>query len=121
YPTCLGYAGALAAPGEPFRPVFSVGDPSARPAGPVHGPPLHPWCRCELDWWYPDGPDLTPLDLPYALRREAERSILTGQAQGSAPARLRAADRLVDLAGLIVPKTVVKRAKKALQAGRFPR
>jgi hypothetical protein len=121
-PACLSFAGALAEPGEPFRPVVQVADPSARPDGLVAGPPLHPHCRCELDWWTgaPEA-DLGPLDLPHALRREAQRSILTGEAQGAKPARLRAADRLVDMANLLVPKTVVKRARKAINAGRFPK
>lgn len=118
---CLGYAGALAAPGEVFGPVVQVVDPSGRPTGPVAGPPLHPNCRCGLDPWYgATDAELTPLDLPHALRREAQRSILAGQAQGSKPARLRAADRLLDLAGLLVPKTVARRARKAVDAGKFP-
>jgi hypothetical protein len=75
-------------------------------------------CRCEIDAWTGHGPDdLDPVDLPYALRREAQRSVLTGQAQGSGPARARAADRLLDVADLLVPKTVQKRARKKLDAG----
>ncbi len=120
-PACLSFAGALAEPGEPFRPVVQVADPSARPAGPVLAPPLHPHCRCGLEAWAgaPEA-DLSPLDLPHALRREAQRSILRGDAQGSKPARLRAADRLLDVAGLLVPKSVVKRARKAVSSGTFP-
>jgi hypothetical protein len=119
--SCLSYAGALAEPGETFRPVVQVADPSARPKHSVIGPPLHVHCRCGLEAWAgaPEA-DLGPLDLPYALRREAQRSILRGETQGSQPARLRAADRLADLAGLLVPKTVVKRARKAIAAGKFP-
>lgn len=119
-PACTGFAGALAEVGEPFHPVVSVEDPSARPGSPPYAPPLHPHCRCRLEEWYgPADAELGPLDLPYALRREAQRSILRGDVQGSEPARLRAAGRLVDLAGLLVPRTVVKRAKKALVKGHF--
>lgn len=120
-PACLSFAGALAEPGEAFRPVVQAADPSARPRGAVVGPPLHPNCRCGLDVWIGAAEaDLAPTDLPHALRREAQRSILRGDAQGSRPARLRAADRLLDAAGLLVPKTVVRRARKAVEAGKFP-
>lgn len=119
-PSCLGYAGALAEPGEPFEPVFMVADASARPEGPLWGPPAHPACRCEVDQWEGHGPDdLDPVDLPHALRREAQRSVLRGDAQGSDPAKIRAADRLLDVADLLVPKTVQKRARKAVAAGTF--
>jgi hypothetical protein len=117
---CLGYAGALAVPGEPFLPVLSVQDPSATVYGPVWGPPLHPHCRCRTEPWF-GGLDITPVDLPHALRREAQRSIAAGTAMGSRPARLRAAGRLVQAAGLLIPKTVVKRAQRAVQAGTFER
>lgn len=118
---CLGYAGALAEPGESFRPVVDVADPSQRPDGPVWGPPLHPHCRCALEWWTgPGEADLTAVDLPVALRREAQRSIASGAAMGSEPNRLRAAERLLDVAELLIPKTAQRRARKALQAGQFP-
>jgi hypothetical protein len=123
-PLCLSYAGALAEPGEPFAPVVSVADPSARPDGPLHNPPAHPFCRCEVEWWFgaPER-ELTTVDLPVALRREAQRSIAAGRAQGSLPARLRAADRLLAVASdaVLLPKTVLRRARKAVEAGRFQR
>lgn len=118
--TCLSYAGALAEPGEPFRPVVQVADPKAHLSA-IAGPPAHPHCRCGLEPWFGPARDLDATDLPVVLRREAQRSIATGQAQGSEPARLRAADRLVELAGLLVPKTVLKRARKAVEAGTFER
>lgn len=120
--TCLGYAGAVAEPGEPFVPVFEVGDASARPAGPVHGPwDMHPWCRCQLDMQYEAaGKELTPLDLPYALRREAQRSVASGMAQGSEPGRVRAADRLLQLGDeLLINKTTQRKARRAIEAGGF--
>lgn len=120
-PRCLGFAGAIAEPGEPFHPVVDVADASAG-SGPLMEPPAHPWCRCVVEPWSGAAEaDLTNVDLPVALRREAQRSILRGDAQGSRPARLRAADRLADLAGLLVPKTVVKRARKAVASGNFPK
>lgn len=117
---CLSLAGALADPGEAFAPVVDVADPSQVPPFPVMAPPAHPWCRCVLDWWVGHAPDeLDPLDLPHALRREAQRSLAYGQAQGSEPNRMRAAKRLLEVADLLIPKTVQKRAKKSLAAGHF--
>jgi hypothetical protein len=119
---CAGFNGALAAVGDDFLPVVDVADFSGG-HGPAAGPPLHPWCKCSEEPWF--GPvsdeELTPLDLPYALRREAQRAIATGQAQGSEPARLRAAGRLVGLDDLLIPKTVRKRAAGAVAAGTFDR
>lgn len=114
---CLGFAGALAVVGEPFHPVLEVADPSAG-RGPLAGPPAHPYCRCSVEWYF--GPlSVTSLDLPYALRREAQRSIASGSANASGPASVRAADRLLDVAHLLIPKTVQKRAKKAIATGAF--
>lgn len=115
---CLAYAGGFAAPAGHFRPLLRVADASA-PSGPVAGPPLHPHCRCQLEWWFGPIRDLDDTDLPVALRREAQRSIATGQAQGSEPGRIRAADRLLDVADLLIPKTVRRRARKAITAGTF--
>lgn len=118
---CLSLAGALAEPGEPFRPVVEVADASQIPDHPLHGPPAHPFCRCELDWWLgPPENELTEVDLPIALRREAQRSLASGAAQGSRPNLLRAADRLLQVTDLLIPKTVQKRARKAVAAGQFP-
>jgi hypothetical protein len=118
---CSGMAGALAEPGEPFRPVVDVADASQAPDRPMHGPPAHPFCRCSLEWWLGNSEsDLTAVDLPIALRREAQRSIASGSAIGSEPNRLRAAERLLDVAGLLIPKTVQRRAKKAVDRGEFP-
>jgi hypothetical protein len=116
---CLGYAGALAVVGDSFAPVVDVADASQRPAGPVWGPPLHPNCRCQLEPWTGPTTDLDAVDLPMALRREAQRSIASGAAVGSEPNRLRAADRLLDVADLLIPKTVQRRARKAIDAGTF--
>lgn len=118
---CLSLAGALTEPGEPFRPVVAVADRSQVPDHPVLAPPAHPWCRCALEPWFGAAEaDLTPLDLPHALRREAQRSLASGQAQASQAYRLRAAHRLLDLGNLLIPKTVQKRARKSLATGAFP-
>lgn len=117
---CLSLAGALAEPGEAFRPVVDVADASQTPDHPLLEPPAHPYCRCKLEWWLGAAEaDLTPVDLPLALRREAQRSIASGTANASGPARVRAADRLLDVAGLLIPKTVQRRARKAVQVGTF--
>lgn len=118
---CLSLAGALAEPGEAFRPVVAVADASQVPDFPLHGPPAHPHCRCELDWWI-GAPEveLTDVDLPIALRREAQRSLASGAAQGSRPNLLRAADRLLAIGNLLIPKTVQRRARKAVEVGHFP-
>lgn len=119
---CAGFNGAIALPGEDFLPLFEAGDASAG-TGPLSGPPAHPFCRCITEEW--SGPtadaDLTPVDLPYALRREAQRAVAAGHVQGSEPARLRAADRLLDVADLLIPKTAQRRAAGAVAAGTFDR
>lgn len=115
---CLGYAGALARSGELFEPVVVVADESARP-GPLPGPPAHPRCRCRTELWRGDPDGLRPTDLPLALRREAQRSIATGNTQGSRPARVRAADRLLKAAELLIPKSVQRRAKEAVSRKDF--
>lgn len=118
---CLSLAGALTEPGEPFRPVVDVADASQIPDHPLHAPPAHPHCRCELEPWYGNAEaDLTDVDLPVALRREAQRSLASGGGKGSRPNLLRAADRLLDVADLLIPKTVRKRARRAVEAGHFP-
>lgn len=118
---CLSLAGALAGPGEPFRPVVEVADASQIPDHPMFAPPAHPFCRCELEPWYGAAEaDLSDVDLPTALRREAQRSLASGTGKGSRPNLLRAADRLLDVADLLIPKTVQRRARKAVEAGHFP-
>jgi hypothetical protein len=118
---CLSLAGALTEPGEPFRPVVDVADASQVPDHPMHGPPAHPHCRCELEPWYgADEAGLSDVDLPIALRREAQRSLASGGGKGSRPNLLRAADRLLDIGDLLIPKTVRRRARRAVEAGHFP-
>lgn len=118
---CLSLAGALAAPGEPFQPVVDVADASQVPDFPLFAPPAHPWCRCAAEPWYGAAEaDLEAVDLPMALRREAQRSLATGSAKASNPARVRAAGRLLGLADLLIPKTVQRRARKAVDSGAFP-
>lgn len=123
------------------------GRPKPITAGPVWAPPLHPNCRCDqepinlpeplvpvpkgfravsggatvmrgsgypvYDW---EAGEVTPA---MALQREAKRSVLRGQSgSDSMPARLRAAGALL-AAGSGLPRTVEKRARAAIRAGRF--
>lgn len=130
---CLAYAGRVVSPDKPF------GNRSYDPKGlniealqlenpdGVKGPPLHPHCRCRLRVW--DGPDpRNPSDIPTknnnltfpeALQREARRAVLRGDSDyDSLPIRIKAADKLLAI-GANLPKTVEKRAARAIQSGDF--
>jgi hypothetical protein len=112
--TCLAYAGDVVWPGEMFPPGKTFGDSSTVQV-PIPGPPAHPFCRCELKALRPDDDGSYSL----SLKREAQRSVLQGNTLGSEPARIRATERLLARAGsLLVPKTVVKRARERVEAGR---
>ena len=115
---CLAYAGEVAAPGHPFPGGLTYGD---RPLGtdPVWEPPLHPNCRCRIQPWLGDDQEDSGLQLPQVLRREAQRTVAGGYANASEPASLRAADRLLQRAGLLLPKAVVRRARQAVADRRF--
>lgn len=77
--------------------------------------------------------DSASFDLPAALRREAERSVLRGDAlpSESANVRIQAADRLLNRigsaknsrspSGWAVPASVKKRAERAVKRGAFTR
>lgn len=114
--TCLAYAGQVVRPDQLFSAGLTFGD-SSTVQEPIPGPPAHPHCRCQLEPWL--GSEVPGFDLPQTLRREAQRSVLAGTAQGSEPARLRAADRLLSRGDLLVPKTVQQRARRALADRRF--
>lgn len=117
--TCLAYAGLLAGPGDMFPAGLTYGD-SSTVHEPLWGPPAHPHCRCRLEAWY--GPlEVTKFDMPYAVRREAQRKVAQGLAQGSEPALRRAADRLVDLTELLIPKSVAERGRRKARAGTLGR
>lgn len=112
---CLAYSGQTTA--TTFDPYLSF-DERALGRGhvlgaPLAGPPLHPNCRCVTELW-------DPKDVGFVegLQREARRSVLQGKADASEPAKLRAADRLLEL-GSGLPKTVESKARRAVRDGRF--
>jgi hypothetical protein len=120
---CLAYSGHVARAGQGFPVGLTFGDKPLVPwPDPMFLPgcPLHPHCRCRITVWLGSVPGYTGPDLPAALRREAERSILTGwrMASESQPARLRAASRLL-ARGTTLPKSVQARARTAVRRGRF--
>lgn len=110
--TCLAYAGHVVGPGEHFPPGLTFGDTSTVDE-PMFTPPAHPHCRCTTELWVGDEND--PVGLPKALRREAQRSVAQGRGQASEPARLRALDALIQRTDLLLPKSVVRRAKERLE------
>lgn len=95
------------------------------------GPPRHPRCRCRITPWIPDQPSPPGgVDLPMALRREAERSVLRGFAlpSESGSERTRAADRLLTTissrhgvapSGWQVPRSVRTSTEKRIKKGTF--
>jgi hypothetical protein len=86
----------------------------------LDGPELHPHCRCRTTPWLGSAPGYTGPDLPAVLKREAQRSILTGwrMATESERGRLDAAARLLRR-GTDLPKSVQARARAAVKRGRF--
>lgn len=119
--TCLAYSGLIAKAGSLFPAGKTFGDPgkgSVKDDTP--GPPAHPNCRCRLVPWLGSTANVGSVEFPDALKREAQRAVLRGTAYDSKAARLRAADRLL-VRGTRLPKTVVTRAQRAVQAGRFAR
>jgi len=114
--TCLAYAGHLAEPGEPFPAGLTFGDKSTVDE-PIDGPPAHPWCRCRLQPWYGTEPQFG-VELPTALKREAQRQVLRGKSlYASRPAKLRAADRLLKTSLSGLPEHVKLTAAHKVQAG----
>lgn len=117
---CYAYAGRTVAPGEDFPLGLTYAD---RPLnGPPEGlphPPLHPNCRCSLE--------VTDLLLDESLAREAARSVARGWSDyDSEPARLRAADRLVQNGATLpgaapnaLPRSVLDRARRDVAARTF--
>lgn len=86
---CAGFAGSVAAPGQPFLPVLQVADrPLPWAAQGVVGPPLHDHCRCHAV-------EVTR-GLPTALVKAAAVDLAAGNVGFvSAPAKARAAARLL--------------------------
>jgi hypothetical protein len=119
--TCIGMAGRLADPGEPFDQGFAATftpKPRIWPPGPIQTCPLHPHCRCRVTVWL--GSDTAGTDLPAALRREAQRAVLKGWSlpSESNPARVQAAQQLLNR-GVTAPKSGQAYARAAVRRGRF--
>jgi hypothetical protein len=114
---CLAYAGQVAGPGEAFPGGLTFGDKPLSEE-PIPDPPLHPNCRCRLKP-YALHTEPAAVSLAHALEREARRSVVRGFSNyASTPARLRAAQRLLD-SGASLPKSVVERARRDLARGQF--
>jgi hypothetical protein len=121
---CLAMSGAVSHLWE-FNPVDATrfgGRPiTPWPAGSaLVSPPAHPNCRCRVTPWLGSAPGYTGADLPAALKREAQRSILTGWRlpSESESARLAAAHLLLSR-GNTLPKSVQDRARRAVAIGHF--
>lgn len=115
-PTCLRYSGELAPSGEPFPAGLTYGDRSTVTA-PIYAPPAHPSCRCRVVPWFGTEPQFG-VQLPQALTREAQRSVLRGASEyASRPEKLRAVDRLLKAGTSGLPETVKLRARRLVAAG----
>lgn len=120
---CLAYAGEVAPAGGSFpvgltfgkKPLVPWPDPNVLP-----GCPLHPNCRCRTTPWLGHVEGAPGPSLPEVLKREAQRSILTGwrTETESERARVDAAARLLRR-GTTLPKSVQQRARQAVKRGRF--
>lgn len=112
---CIALSGQVVKFGESFDGSLTWGDKALQWNGFSGKPPRHPNCRCRLIPW-DGGPEM-----PAALKREAERSVLRGWSlpTESNAARIRALDRLLKQ-GTNLPVSVVRRARAALEAGKFP-
>jgi hypothetical protein len=122
--TCQGFAGRIAAAGQPFDIAFAsifTDKPHLWPAGPVEHPPAHPSCRCECVVWLGVAPGATGPSLPEALQREAQRSILKGWSlpSESGAERIRAARKAL-ARNPAAPASVKAYSRRAVTAGRFP-
>ncbi len=113
---CVGLAGEVAQFGQPFPAESRFAEKQLTWAGYNGRPPRHPNCRCRVIPW--DGGPETP----EALKREAERSVARGWSlpTESNAARLRALNALLRQPGLRLPPSVVRRARRALELGKFP-
>lgn len=118
---CLALSGDVSVDGH-FSATATFGRKplAVWPPGPLAGPPRHPNCRCRAEVWLGTHEGYTGTALPAALKREAERSILTGWRMDSESetVRLRAAKDLL-ARGTGLPKSVRARAVKAVARGAF--
>jgi hypothetical protein len=118
---CLGMAGQVSVDGA-FDGDITFGDVplDVWPAPPLLGAPRHPNCRCRTTLWLGSLPGYHGPDLPAVLRREAERSILSGWRTESEREHVRlAAARRVLRRGSTLPKSVRRRAAAAIARGAF--
>jgi hypothetical protein len=118
---CLALSGTVSVDQE-FDATATYGHhaPGVYPPGALLQPPRHPWCRCRAEIWRGSVPGYTGPDLPAALRREAERSVLSGWALPSERVSIRLyAARKALARGSRLPVSVQQRARRALVHGRF--
>lgn len=117
---CAAYSGHVVGADKDFPGGLTFDVKSPWP-DPLRTPPLHPRCRCRSVPWMGEWDGNTSgVDLPEALQREAERSILRGWATEteSNAARMRAARKLLEQ-GTDLPKSVRDEARRRLRAGEF--
>lgn len=123
---CLAYSGQVSDADGMFQPGRTYGDKPVN-AEPVESPPLHPNCRCRIVPYAGMAVDIG-VSLPDALAREAQRSVLLGWSNyASRPAKMRAADRLLELGAppnragrrtrTGLPQTVQVRARRKIAQG----
>lgn len=118
---CLGLSGEVSKDGKfDASKTFHTKPLAVWPGPDLTSAPRHPHCRCRTQVWLGSADGVGPVDFPAALRREAERSILTGWRlpTESERARIEAAERLLQR-GTKLPKTVQARARTAVKRGRF--
>lgn len=118
---CLGLAGETSVNGVfDATKTFGTKPLPVWPGPDLDGPPRHPNCRCRTQPWLGSvTPDGVP-DQRGALKREAERSILTGWRLPSESERVRlgAAEQLLT-SGTNLPASVKARARTAVKRGAF--
>jgi hypothetical protein len=124
---CLAYSGLVGGAWTGFplgrtygkKPLVPWPDPDMLPC-----PPLHPNCRCRVKVWFTQRPTTeSPVTMPQALRREAERSILKGWRVESEPEKVRvqaAADLLQRGLNPMIAASVRDYGRRSVRRGKFP-
>ena len=113
---CTAYAGEKVGPQGEFPVGLTYADRPLTWAQELPNPPLHPNCRCRVLPWIEEWEG--QVDLPGALEREAQRTVLKGWALGSEASKVRAADRLL-ARGADMPQRVIDQARRAVRRGGF--
>lgn len=108
---CQAYAGVSPDEDGMYPGGLTFGTKPIR-TEPFESVPLHNWCRCREELIADDDDRI-----PEALQREAQRSIATGNTQGSEKQKLHAINVLLSLNKPLVPKTVLEKARKKQKAG----